>query len=50
MKEDYKIERFTYIPSVFGENKRRFFPKVDLIIENKDHYYIKLSEELKHKL
>ena len=50
MKSEYDIERFSYVPSVFGENKRKYAPVADFIIENSDDYYNKLSDQIKLKL
>jgi hypothetical protein len=33
MKNDYNIDRFSYIPSVFGDNKRKFNPEADFLVE-----------------
>ncbi len=43
MKNEYNIKRLTYMPSVFGENKRKFAPVTDFMVENSDDYYNKLS-------
>lgn len=32
----YKINKNTFIPSVFGENKRKFAEKSDVFVENSD--------------
>ena len=43
----YKIEYFTFIPSVFGENKRKFAKEADIQIEKIDDYYLGLVEHIK---
>jgi hypothetical protein len=43
MKTEYKIERFSYIPSVFGENKRKFNPETDFLVVSKDDFFMELS-------
>jgi len=50
MRETYGIAKETYIPSVYGENKRRFAVNGDVKIENKENYWIKISEEIKARL
>ena len=42
----YNIRKNTYMPSVFGENKRQFAKEADVYIENKDNYYIRLKEKI----
>jgi hypothetical protein len=50
MQEVYNINRFSYIPSVFGANKRKFFSKDDYFVENSTDYYKVLSKQIKIKL
>ncbi|XP_065682287.1 uncharacterized protein LOC124816231 [Hydra vulgaris] len=46
--ESYGIKKFTYIPSMFGDNKRRFAKEADIFIENTDDYFPKLNEHIEH--
>ncbi|KAL4445289.1 hypothetical protein ABPG74_022102, partial [Tetrahymena malaccensis] len=46
----YNIKHKTFIPSVFGENKRKFSKKEDVYIENKDNYYKTLMEQIIKKI
>jgi hypothetical protein len=46
MKTDYKIERFSFIPSVFGENKRLFRPEADFMVVSQDDFYMELSDNI----
>jgi hypothetical protein len=38
----YNIQKNTYMPSVYGENKRQFAKEADVFIEKKDDYYSRL--------
>ncbi|XP_047142319.2 uncharacterized protein LOC105845986 [Hydra vulgaris] len=46
--ETYGIKKFTYTPSIFGENKRRFAKEADVHIENSDDYFAKLNEHIEY--
>ncbi|XP_047141208.2 protein translocase subunit SecA isoform X2 [Hydra vulgaris] len=46
--ESYEIKKFTYIPSIFGENKRRFAKEADVFIENNYNYFAKLNEHIEY--
>ncbi|KAL4441130.1 hypothetical protein ABPG74_002080 [Tetrahymena malaccensis] len=46
----YNITKNTYIPSVFGQNKRKFAEKSDVHVENKEDYFKVLREEINKKL
>ncbi|XP_065682686.1 uncharacterized protein LOC136085794 isoform X1 [Hydra vulgaris] len=46
--ESYEIKKFTYIPSIFGENKRRFAEEADVFIENNYNYFAKLNEHIEY--
>ncbi|XP_065663342.1 uncharacterized protein LOC136085801 [Hydra vulgaris] len=46
--KSYGIEKFTYIPSIFGENKRRFAKEADIFLENNDDYFAKLNEHIEY--
>nr|XP_047141288.1 protein translocase subunit SecA-like [Hydra vulgaris] len=46
--ESYGIKMFTYIPSIFGENKRSFAKEADVFIENNDDYFAKLNEQIEY--
>ncbi|KAL4496937.1 hypothetical protein ABPG72_002093 [Tetrahymena utriculariae] len=48
--ENYNIYYQTFIPSVFGDNKRKFCKKDDVYIENKDNYYKTLIEQIVKKI
>jgi len=50
VKEIYKIKYSTFMPSVFGENKRQFAKEADVFIENKDDYFIRLKEKIDYAL
>ncbi|KAL4489801.1 hypothetical protein ABPG72_022441 [Tetrahymena utriculariae] len=39
IKNIYNITKNTYIPSVFGKNKRKFAEKKDIYVENEDDYF-----------
>ena len=46
----YDIRKKTYMPSVFGENKRQFAKEADVYIENKDSYFMRLREQIDYAL
>ena len=46
VEEVYKIKKKTFMPSVFGENKRKFAKEADVNIVNKDDYYFRLREQI----
>ena len=46
----YQIRTNTYMPSVFGDNKRKFAKEADVFIENQDDYFIRLREKIDHAL
>ena len=50
ISEDYKIQLETIMPSVFGKNMRKFNPKDDIYIENKDDYFNRIMNEAHKKL
>ncbi|KAL4456870.1 hypothetical protein ABPG74_014508 [Tetrahymena malaccensis] len=50
IKKEYNINTFTYIPSVFGQNKRKFAEKYDVYVENSDDYYKILREQIDNNL
>jgi hypothetical protein len=50
VEDVYKIRKNTYIPSVFGANKRMFAREADVLIENKDDYFQVLKEKLENAL
>jgi hypothetical protein len=50
MKKDYNLDRFSYIPSVFGENQRKFCKEADFLVETQDDFFMVLSNNIKEKL
>ncbi|KAL4480832.1 hypothetical protein ABPG72_001701 [Tetrahymena utriculariae] len=46
----YKITKSTYIPSVFGKNKRKFAQKDDTYVENEEDYFNILRERIEKSL
>ena len=50
IKNLYHIHRNTYMPSVYGPNKRSFREEADTKIESDDEYVKKLEEEIWDKL
>lgn len=46
----YRVNFKTYMPSVFGQNKRKFAMEEDIYIENKDDYYNTLREKIDQAL
>ncbi len=50
IKEDYKLECFTFMPSVFGRNNLDFKKNAHVHIADKTEYFMKLADEIKQKL
>lgn len=50
IQKDYKIMKYTYIPSVFGENNLRFQPEDDIMIENNENYFNQIKTEIDRRL
>ena len=50
MKDTYKIERHTYMPSLFGVNKLQWKPKLDIDLFNLTNYHENLKEQIKRKI
>ena len=50
IQNDYKIMKYTYIPSVFGENNLRFQPEDDIMIENNENYSNQIKAEINRRL
>ena len=46
VEDIYNIKKNTYMPSVFGANKRQFAEEADVLIENKDDYFNRLREQI----
>ena len=46
----YNIKKSTFMPSVFGVNKRQFAKEADVYIENKENYFIRLREKIDYAL
>jgi len=50
IQNNYKIMKYTYIPSVFGENNLRFQPEDDIMIENNENYFNQIRTEINRRL
>ena len=50
IKDHYKIEYHTYMPSMFGANKLKFDKKEHVTVENKDDFYGSICDRIKVKL
>ena len=50
IQNDYKIMKYTYIPSVFGKNNLRFQPEDDIMIENNENYFNQIKTEINRRL
>ncbi|CAF5016018.1 unnamed protein product, partial [Rotaria sp. Silwood1] len=50
MKTVYKIEKLTFIPSMFGKNNLKFTEKDDIMIENIDDYFNVIRKEIDDRL
>ncbi|ETO05340.1 hypothetical protein RFI_32056, partial [Reticulomyxa filosa] len=50
VEEDYRVSKFTYIPSLFGEHKLSFAEKPDIIIEDESIYFNALKTEIDCRL
>ncbi|CAF4248425.1 unnamed protein product [Rotaria sp. Silwood2] len=50
IKNDYKIIKNTYVPSVFGQNNLRFIEKDDIIIENINDYFNRIKREIDDRI
>ena len=50
MREEYKIYKETYLPSVFGQSNFQFSENSDVLVETSDSYYIKIINEITNKL
>ncbi|CAF0938955.1 unnamed protein product [Adineta steineri] len=46
----YKINKQTFIPSVFGQNNLKFVEKDDIMIENSDDYFNAIRREIDNRL
>lgn len=46
MHKSYGVNRETYMPSVYGDNKRKFAPNGDIKIENISDYFVRICEEI----
>jgi hypothetical protein len=46
VEHDYRILKFTYIPSVFGANNLVYAPKQDIRIENQNDYLKRILTEI----
>jgi hypothetical protein len=50
IQQDYQIKQNTYIPSIFGKNKRQFRKEADTKIENGDDYVNVVVAEIENRL
>lgn len=50
VEKEYKILRYTYMPSVFGANNFRFNEINDVFIETKDDYLIRIVKEIDDRM
>lgn len=50
VRADYKIQKFTYAPSVFGVKRCDFDVSRDIHIEKEEDYFNALGEEIKNRL
>ena len=46
LKKVYKIEKNTYMPSVFGKNNRNYNSNNDVLVENNTEYYMRIRGEI----
>jgi hypothetical protein len=50
IQQNYQIKQNTYIPSIFGKNKRQFRKEADTKIENGDDYVHVIVDEIENRL
>lgn len=50
IREEYKIYKETYLPSVFGQSNFQFSENFDVFVESIDSYHIKIINEITNKL
>ncbi|KAL4508491.1 hypothetical protein ABPG72_003795 [Tetrahymena utriculariae] len=50
IKNEYNINTFTIIPSVFGKNKLKFAEKNDIYVENSDDYFKVIRKQIDKNL
>ncbi|CAM2727660.1 unnamed protein product [Rotaria socialis] len=50
IRNDYKIVKDTFAPSVFGVNNLRFIERDDIIIENSDDYFNRIKREIDDRI
>ncbi|CAF1649547.1 unnamed protein product, partial [Didymodactylos carnosus] len=50
IRDDYKVTKNTYVPSVFGKNNLRFIEKDDIIIENNNDYFNQIKREVDDRI
>lgn len=50
IKDDYKIVKETFVPSVFGVNNIRFIEKDDIKIENNNDYFNRIKREIDDRI
>ena len=46
LRKVYKIEKNTYMPSVFGQNNRNYNSNNDVLVENQTEYYMRIRGEI----
>lgn len=51
LEKEYAIKKFTYMPSVYGENQRKFAgdSSDDVIIVKRDAYFLEIANEIKRR-
>ena len=50
IRNDYKVRKETYAPSVFGQNNLRFKEKDDIMIENSNDYFNRIKREIDDRI
>ncbi|CAG9315952.1 unnamed protein product [Blepharisma stoltei] len=50
IENEYNIKLNTYMPSVFGESNRIFRKNLDIYVENKDNYSMKIMSEINSQI
>ena len=47
---NYGINKFTYMPSVFGKNNISFREEKDVFVESKDDYFLRITQEINDRM
>ena len=50
IKTEYKIEKKTFMPSVFGDSNFGFSKTADIFVEKSENYYIKIINEITNRM